>query len=118
MVRSIRLATLALTLALAVTPAMAAGTQVLKDISVFGTVTLGCAIDYSNPHETRFIISNTSGRVVARGSRINWTTQSDARSFTLSHAIDVGGVYSFGLNAKDSQCSVKASPPQLVKSAG
>jgi hypothetical protein len=116
MVRSIRLAVLVLVVASAAAPA-AAASKVLGNITVFGTVTLGCAIDYSNPYETRFIISNTSGGVVAKGSRIRWTTQSSARSFILPQPIAVAGVYSFGLNAKGSECSVTATPPQLVKAA-
>lgn len=112
MVRSIRLAVLVL-----VVVSAAAASKVLGNITVFGTVTLGCAIDYSNPYETRFIISNTSGGVVAKGSRIRWTTQSSARSFILPQPIAVAGVYSFGLNAKGSECSVTATPPQLVKAA-
>lgn len=117
MVRPVRLAILALAFPLAALPAVAAGPKVLNDISIFATVSLGCALDYSNPNETRFIISNTSGRIVAKGSRIGWTTRDQARSFTLPRAIDVDGVYSFGLNAKGSQCSATATPPPLVRSA-
>ena len=116
MARPIRLVALALTLAIVAAP-VAAAPKNLQNLSIFGTVSLGCAIDYSNSHETRFIISNTSGNVVAKGSKIRWTIQSDAGSFTLPQAIAVGGVYSFGLNAKGSQCSVKATPPQPVKSS-
>ncbi len=116
MARSIRLAFLALAAMSAAAPA-AAAPKVLGNVSIFGTVGLGCAIDYSNPRETRFIISNTSGNVVMKGSRISYTTRSNARSFILPQAIAVGGVYSFGLNAKGSECTVKATPPQPVKSA-
>ncbi len=83
-------------------------------LSIFGSVSLGCALDYTNPNETRMIVTNTSGQVVAAGSKLSWTTDASRGAFNLARSIEVGAVFSFGLNAKGQNCTVKASAPPLM----
>jgi hypothetical protein len=115
MVPAIRLATLALTLALVAVPVTAAP-QNLNNLSIYATVSLGCAIDYSDPNQTRFIITNTSGHTVVKGSKITWTTMTGGKSFYLPHALAAREVFSFPMKSKGQDCTVKATPPVPVMS--
>ena len=110
MVPSIRLAALVLSFAAMVAPVSAAPHN-LGNITIYGTVSLGCAVDYSDPNQTRFIITNTSGNTVVKGSKITWTTMTSGKSFYLSQAIPAGNLYSFQIKSKGSDCTVKATPP-------
>jgi hypothetical protein len=78
---------------------------------IFGSVSLGCALDYTNSSETRMIVTNTSGAAVVAGSKLTWTTDASHGAFYLNRAIPAGEVFSFGLNAKGQNCTVKASRP-------
>lgn len=115
MAKPVRLIATVLTLALlAATPA--AAQKNFHTNSIFGSVSLGCALDYTNPNETRMILTNTSGQSIAASSTINWTTNDARRSFTLPRAIAAGALFSFGLNTKSPTCTAKATPPLPTRS--
>lgn len=115
MAQSVRLTTITMIAALlAAGPAVAQ--KPLANGSVLGTVSLGCAVDYSNPRETRMIVTNSSGRAVVAGSMLRWTTNSSDGRLHLPRAIPAGDIFSFGLNAKGRNCSVRATPPEPMLS--
>lgn len=93
-----------------------AAAQRLMNNSIFGATSLGCALDYTNQHETRMIVTNSSGQAVVAGSKLSWTTDASRGAFYLPRAIPAGEVYSFGLNAKGQSCTVKVTRPEPMLS--
>lgn len=112
MARLVMIATVVAALA-AAGPALA---QRTFNNSIFGSSSLGCALDYTNSNETRMIVTNSSGQPVAVGSKLSWTTDASRGAFYLKRAIPAGEVFSFPLNAKGLNCMVKATPPQPMLS--
>lgn len=110
MAKSVRLISAVLILAaIAATPAEAQRT--FNRESIFGSVPLGCALDYTNRNETRAILTNTSGQSIAAGSTISWSTDDARRSFKLPRALAAGALFSFPLNTKSATCTARATPP-------
>ncbi|OEO30113.1 hypothetical protein VW23_022870 [Devosia insulae DS-56] len=115
MAKPVRLLSAA-TIAVLVAATPVAAQKFLKDNAIFSSVSLGCALDYTNQNETRMIVTNTSGAAVATGSKLTWTTDASRGAFYLNRAIPAGQIFSFGLNAKGQNCTVRASRPQPVLS--
>ena len=102
--------------ALLIAASPAAAQKTFNNNSIFGSTSLGCALDYTNSSETRMIVTNTSGQAVVAGSKLSWTTDASRGAFYLPRAIPAGEVFSFGLNAKGQNCTVKVTRPQPMLS--